>query len=83
MLEVWPRQGNAMRYPPEASCQPPNKRLQRTVTCRRERAAGASFHYAPAARMTCCRAAAEPQRYADADTMPGCLPIGANSQTER
>ena len=47
----------------ETSCQPPNKRLQRTVTRRHVRAASASLHYAPAARITRQRAAAEPQRY--------------------
>jgi hypothetical protein len=61
----------------------PNKQLQRTVIPHRWRAASASFHYAHAARWTAQRAAAELRRYADADALPGCLPIGANSQTER
>jgi hypothetical protein len=40
----------------------PNKQLQRTVKPQRVRAAGASFHYAPAARWTAQRAAAELRR---------------------
>jgi len=43
---------------------PYNKQLERTVIRRRVRAASAPFHYVLAAPMTCCRAAAEPQRYA-------------------
>jgi hypothetical protein len=41
----------------------PNKQLQRTVIPNRWRAASASFHYAPAARWTLGRAAAELRRY--------------------
>src|SRR5262245_7581784 len=47
-----------------ASCQPPNKQLQRTVTRRRVRAASAPFHYALAARWIAQRAAAELRRSA-------------------
>ena len=45
-----------------ASCQPPNKQLERTVIRRRVRAASASFHYAHAARWTAQRAAAQLRR---------------------
>ena len=45
-----------------ALCQPPNKQLQRTVIPNRMRAASASLHYAPAARWTAGRAAAELRR---------------------
>jgi hypothetical protein len=45
-----------------ASCQPPNKQLQRTVERCRGRAASASFHYALAARSNPQRAAAELRR---------------------
>jgi hypothetical protein len=47
----------------ETSCQPANKRLQRTVTRRNVRSASASLRYALAARITRQRAAAEPRRY--------------------
>jgi hypothetical protein len=46
------------------SVAPHNKQLQRTVIRRHVRAAGAPFHYAPAARWTAHRAAAELRRYA-------------------
>jgi len=41
---------------------PPNKQLERTVMRRRMRAARAPFHYAPAARWTRGRAAAQLRR---------------------
>jgi hypothetical protein len=43
-------------------CQPPNKRLERTVKRHRGDAASAPFHYALASRFTRQRAAAQPQR---------------------
>jgi hypothetical protein len=43
---------------------PHNKQLQRTVIRYRGDTAGAPFHYAPAARFTRQRAAAELRRYA-------------------
>jgi hypothetical protein len=42
--------------------QPANKQLQRTVKPQRVRATGAPLHYAPAARWTAQRAAAELRR---------------------
>lgn len=45
-----------------ASCQPPNKQLQRTVPRYRGRGARASFHYARAPRCISQRAAAELRR---------------------
>jgi hypothetical protein len=48
----------------KASCQPPNKQLERTVIRQRVRAACAPFHYAHAARWTARHAAAQLQRYA-------------------
>jgi hypothetical protein len=47
----------------EASCQPPNKQLERTIIRRHVRAACASPHCAHAARWTHGRAAAELRRY--------------------
>jgi hypothetical protein len=47
-----------------ASCQPPNKQLERAVTPHQERAAGAPFHYAPTARWIARRAVAQLRRYA-------------------
>jgi hypothetical protein len=44
-------------------CQPPNKQLERAVTPRQERAAGAPLHYAPTARWTAQRAVAQLRRY--------------------
>ena len=52
----------------QASCQPPNKQLQRTVIPNRWRAASASFHYAHAARWTLGHAAAELRRYVACET---------------
>jgi hypothetical protein len=46
-----------------ASCQSPNKQLERTVIRRHGRAASAPFHYALAARWTARRAAAQLRRY--------------------
>jgi hypothetical protein len=46
-----------------ASCQPPNKQLERTVIRRHVRAASAPLHYALAARIIRQRAAAELRRY--------------------
>jgi hypothetical protein len=63
------------RLPIYASCQPPNKQLQRTVTRRRGRAARAPFHYARASRWTSGRAAAELRRYAQtraSGDVPSC-----------
>jgi hypothetical protein len=48
-----------MRKPRDTVCQPPNQQLQRTVIRHRVRAAGAARPFAPAARMTRRRAAAE------------------------
>ena len=45
-----------------ASCQSPNKQLQRTVIPQHVRATSASFHYALVARLTRQRAAAELRR---------------------
>jgi hypothetical protein len=53
----------AVRAAKEASCQPPNKQLQRTVTRRRGDGASAPLHYALAPRVTRQRAAAELRRY--------------------
>jgi hypothetical protein len=47
--------------------QPYNKQLQRTVIRHRGAAASATFHYAPASRITRQRAAAELRRYARLD----------------
>jgi hypothetical protein len=44
-----------------------NKQLQRTVTRHHGDAAGAPFHYAPAARFTRQRAGAELRRYTAED----------------
>jgi hypothetical protein len=64
MTELSRRWPAARKHGEEALCQAPNKQLQRTVIRRRGDAAGAPFHYAPAARFTRQRAAAELRRYA-------------------
>jgi hypothetical protein len=48
----------------DASRQPPNKQLQRTVQTASRRGAGATFGYARAPRYNRQRAAAELRRYA-------------------
>jgi hypothetical protein len=51
-----------LHYLNAATCQPPNKQLQRTVIRRRGDVASAPFHYALAPRFTRQRAAAELRR---------------------
>jgi len=48
----------------ESASQSDNKQLERTVVRNRVRAVGAPFHYAPTARWTALRAAAQLRRYA-------------------
>jgi hypothetical protein len=56
----------------DASCQRPNKQLQRTVIRRRGDNASAPRHYALALRFTRQRAAAELRRYAARMAYRGC-----------